>query len=339
MSVERRDILRGLLAGVGMSLSSSRGLTQTAPALTSAVAWATSTVPDLDKAVNTYCKWLGYVVHSRGNVEPALAAFWQAPKVTGNRFAVIGPQDCDLGLIRFVEIKTQGKPIAPYSTAGWNVMESRARNVDELTVQFKGSPFVHIGGPADLTSVNRPATLRATQFLGLAGEILYFTQGLAEPRTAPWNIPGSVGPLFITVLTAKPYVASRDFYSGVLGLRLGLEASRVIKVINDTLGLPHDRKLTLSALWAGKDTAIEIDDFSDIAAERPVPPGSLPPGVAICSLAVPDAARVVRALTSAGVAFRRLEAKAAIPPYGKAETLICRGRSGELLELVERSVA
>jgi catechol 2,3-dioxygenase-like lactoylglutathione lyase family enzyme len=337
MSLERRDILRGLLAGgVGISL---RGFGQSVAPLTSAVAWATSTVPDLDKAVEIYCKWLGYVVHWRGKVEPALAAFWQAPKVAGNRIAVIGPQDCELGLIRFVEIKTQGKPLRPYSTAGWNVMEIRARNVDELTIQFKGSPFVHIGGPADLSSVNRPPTLRATQFLGIAGEILYFTQSLSDPRTAPWDIPKSVGPLFITVLTAKPYIPTRDFYSGVLGLRLGLEASRAIKVINETIGQPLDRKLTLSALWSGKDTAIEIDDFSDLAAERPVMAGSLPPGVAMCTLTVPDADRVATALTSAGVAFRRFDGGKTIPPYGKLRALICRGRSGELLELVERAVA
>jgi catechol 2,3-dioxygenase-like lactoylglutathione lyase family enzyme len=336
MSVARRDILRGLLAGLGMSVSKLRQAPSGSP-LTSAVAMATATVPDLDKAVSIYCKWLGYVVHWRGRVDAAQADFWQAHKTAGNRVAVIGPENRDLGLIRFVEIKSLGKPIPAYSTAGWNVMEIRARNVDELTLQFKDSPFVHIGGPADLSSVNRPATLRATQFLGLAGEVLYFTQSLAEPRVAPWDIPRSVGPLFITVLTAKPYVATRDFYAGVLGLRLGLEVSRPIKVINDTLHLPRDRKLTLSALWAGNDTAIEIDDFSDIAEERPVVTGSLPPGVAICTLAMPDGDKVAQALTSAGVTFRRLQPKNAGPPYTKAQALICRGRSGELLELVERA--
>jgi len=334
--IARRDILRGLLAGVGVSVSNFRQ-TPVSPTLTSAVAMATATVPDLDKAVNIYCKWLGYDVHWRGRVDSAQADFWQAPKVAGNRVAVIGPEDRNLGSIRFVEIKSLGKPIPAYSTAGWNVMEIRARNVDELTLQFNESPFVHIGGPANLGAVSRPATLRATQFLGLAGEVLYFTQSLAQPRTAPWDIPRSIGPLFITVLTAKPYVASRDFYAGVLGLRLGLEVSRAIKVINDTVGLPSDRKLTLCALWAGKDTAIEIDDFSDIAAERPVEKGSLPPGVAICTLAMPDGDKVARALTSAGVPFRRLQQKKADPPYGRAQALICRGRSGELLELVEKT--
>jgi len=335
----RRELVCSLLTGLGsVGLLGSRGRGQT-PArspLTSALALATALVPNLEEVVSVYSKWLGFVVHWRGKVPAAEANFWEAPAVAGRPAAVLGPKDRDLGLLRFIEVKPSGAPIKPYSTVGWNVMEIRARNVDELTVHLKGkgSPFVHIGGPADLQSTNRPSTLRATQFVGPAGEVLYFTQGLAQPRVPPWDIAGDVGPLFITVLTANPYAASRDFYTEVLGMRLGVEVTKPVKVINDFMGRPADQRLTLCALWAGSDTAIEIDDFSESATKRPIPPGSLPPGVAICTLAAPDIEKVAAALKAAGVAVRRLEKGSDAPPYRKGPALLCRGRSGEILEFV-----
>ena len=353
MKLSRRDLLRSLVVGGGnlgflgpwgraaFSLwSQEKAQSEPAPApLTSGIAAGTASVPSVEDAVNQYCKWFDYVVHWRGKVTAAQATLWEAPGVAGHPAALVGPKDMQQGLIRFVEVSV--KPTPAFTTRGWTALELRTRNVDELAQRLEGSPFKRIGGPADLTFA-KPPRLRAMQALGLGGEALYCTQSLLDPN-GPYPGgqlgPNNVGTLFIVVLACWPYPATRDFYIQTLGMKLGFEAEFALRFANRYLGWPADRKGVLATARSGPSSLIELDGYPEEVLPRPTPGGSLPSGVSICTLEVPDIEKVARALQAASIPFRRLSSRLSEPLYRKRPALALRGRSGEIVELVENKEA
>lgn len=213
--------------------------------------------------------------------------------------------------------------------------------MEELAKRLERSPFKRIGGPADLKFTN-PPKLRAMQVLGLGGEALYCTQSLVDPN-GPYPGgqlgPNNVGTLFIVVLACWPYSATRDFYIHTLGMKLGFEAEFPLRFANQYLGWPTDRKGVLAAARSGPSSLIELDGYPEEVLSRPTPSGSLPPGVSICTLDVPDMEKFVAALQAASITFRRLSSQLSEPPYRKRPVLALRGRSGEIVELVENKEA
>jgi len=287
-------------------------------------------------AVEQYCKWFDYVVHWRGKVTAAVAGLWEAPGVIGHASAIVGPKDMSRGLVRFVEVP--GKPTQPFTTRGWAALEIRTRDVDELSKHLEESPFKRIGGPADLKFTAKPHVLRAVQFLGPGEVPLYCTQSLADPN-GPYPGgqlgPHNVGALFIIVLACWPYPATRDFYVRTLAMTQGAESPRPLRFANQYLGWPEDRNGILSTARCGSTSLLELDGYPEEISLRPIPKRGLPSGVSICTLSAPDIKSVAEVLTGAAVPFRRLDSRVAEPPYSNGAALVCRGASGEVVEVVE----
>ncbi|MBI3951634.1 MAG: hypothetical protein HY314_14375 [Acidobacteria bacterium] len=312
---------------------------QEASPLVLGVAGATVSVPRVDDAVSTYCQWLGYVEHWRGEVTASQAAFWETPAVTGHRVAVVGPKDEELGLIRFVEVSANER-LPAFKTIGWGAMEITVKDVDELARRLEGSPIARFRGPNDLKFGDQPPRIRAMQALGPTSETLYFTQIKIQPSDYALAVPGTndVGRLFIAVLSARPYNATRDFYVKTLGMK-GTEQDEfefALDFVNKALGLPADHKIKIGLVRSAGNTHIEIDAFPKEATERQISPGSLPPGIAMCTLAVRSVDQVAQALKAAEVPFRRLDEMLSSPPYRGGRALVCRGRSGEIVEFIEK---
>jgi hypothetical protein len=181
-------------------------------------------------------------------------------------------------------------------------------------------------------------TRRSAQTLGLAGEVLYFTQNLTQPEApAPGGLLGvrNVRTLFIMVLAARPFPETREFYGQILGAQSGTGRGRPVKIINVALGLPPDNLITILGARVGINTWIEMDDFPKQAAERRVAPGELSPGISLVSVAVTDLEQLASEPKGAGIPFRRMDGGLAGPPWPVGRALVCRGRSGEMLEFIE----
>ena len=305
--------------------------------LVTAIAASTVAVPSVWDLVPDYLKWFGYVEHWRGTIPAAVANFWDAPALAGQRAAVIGPAHSNRGLFRFIEIGAAFQRIPLHTTLGWVALEIRARDVDALVRDVQGGPFTHVGGPRDLKFGDLPATLRAAQFRGTMGEPLIFTEDLKYDRSELLG-DGNAGPLFIQTLAARPYTATRDFYLEMLKMKLSLEVDYRMRNVSWALGLSEDKTRKMSAVRSTDYCSIEVDEYPDEATERPTASGSLPPGVCMCTLATQGIDAVASALRRADIPFKTLDANP-IPPYEGGRAIICRGRSGERVEFVETSEA
>ena len=301
--------------------------------MVSEIAAGTVAVPDVAAQVDAFREWFKFAEYWRGTVPQSLAEFWGAPAVAGRQAAVVGPRGVNAGLFRFVELGSEFKQVPLYSTLGWVALEIRARDVDALVGELEGSPFTHVGGPADLKFGDMPVTLRAAQFRGLAGEPLIFTEDLKYDRSEVLG-EGNVGPLFIQTLAVRSYPTARDFYLQGLKMKLSLEVQYPMRNVMRALGLTDGRRLTMSAVRTTDYCSIELDEYPDEATERPTAEGSLPPAVCMCTLATRDLDQVAAALEEEGLAFSRLDANP-IAPHQGSRLLFARGHSGERLEFVE----
>jgi hypothetical protein len=295
----------------------------------------TVSVPHVEQAAITYCHLLGWKLQWQGKITRAQAEAWDAPKLTHRHTAVVGPSNQSLGVIRFVEVPKAEKEVVPFTTLGWTAMELRTRDVDELARQLEGGPFTHLSGPLDLKFGDRPPTLRAMQMAGLAGEVLYFTQSLTlrNPNDFPGNAP--VGPLFVIILASRPFEQTLGFYGQTLAMKVSTVINYPLRNANQALHLPLDRKLNLTTARAGSEGSIEIDSFPEEAVKRPVLEGSLPPGVAMCTLSTPKLEEIAQTLRSAAIPFRRMDQSPADPLYGGKAAVVARGRCDEIIEFVE----
>ena len=103
----------------------------------------------------------------------------------------------------------------------------------------------------------------------------------------------------------------------------------VISVLSEQYGLPSDRLHPIAAVPLAGQCYLELDQMPAAAGRRSAPPGQLPAGIAMVTFEVdglPD--QLVGLRAKAGLD---------LPPYEGRPTLLTRGASGELIELVERA--
>jgi len=241
----------------------------------------THTVPDLGVIESEYTRWLGYRVTARGVVSEGLARDWEAPALAGRAQIVLEPAGDESVLLRFVT-----EPLAAgwqaLKTFGWNVSEIVVEDVDALARRLADSAFRIIGDP---TSLTRFPMIRAMQVLGPAGECLYFTQvgagsGLDLPRArAP------VGRVFIVVAGGPDVARMFDTYAPFAN-EIDPPVSTCVQVISRANGLPSDTLHAHGLVKLGHGSLIELDEYPAAATPRLVPPGGLPPGMAVVTFEV-----------------------------------------------------
>ena len=282
---------------------------------------ATIAVPDVDAIEPLYNDWLGYAVVERGTVPNDLAASWGAPKSGGRPYIVMQPESGTDVFIRAVEID----PVPEYkamTTWGWNAIEIICDDPDAAYDKLIDSPFTHLGGPAGLT--NYPS-IRATQFKGVAEDVLYLTAETGDRTNSLLPRPGAfVGRIFIMVVAGPDIQALQDFYADAFDMERGPIRNSPVDLINVAQGLPlgSERPLTTLRL-AQHGNLFELDGYGDHTGPRSNNDGQLPPGVAITSVTTENLDDIDLDFITEPVAT----------PYGRAVTVI--GPAGELLELIE----
>jgi len=321
--VSRRGALgaAGAVAAASTIPSSQTSAQETAVPKVNRFKMATIGVPDLDAIPTLYKEWLGYEVVGRGNVDTDIAASWGTPNSAGRPYVIMQPESGADVYIRAVEID----PVPDYkatTTWGWNAIEIICDDPDAVYKKLIDSPFTHLGGPAGLT--NYPS-IRATQFKGIAEDVLYLTAETGDRTNSLLPRAGAfIGRIFIMVVAGPDIQALQDFYADAFDMERGPVRNSPVDLINVAQGLPlgSERPLTTLRL-AQHGNLFELDGYGDHTGPRPSNEGQLPPGVAITSVTVKNLGDIKLDFITEPIAAY----------HSRAATVV--GPAGELLELIE----
>ncbi len=282
---------------------------------------ATLAVPDVDAIAPLYEEWLGYTVVQSGTVPEQLAQSWGAPASAGRRYINLQPESGADVYIRAVEVD----PVPGYkamNTWGWNAVEIICDDPDAVYEKLINSPFTLLGEPLGL---NNYPSIRATQFQGIAEDVLYLTAETGDRDNSLLPRPGAfVGRIFIMVVAGPDIQALQDFYAETFNMARGPIRNSPVALINRAQGIPLDstRPITIVGM-AEHGNILELDGYGPHTSPRPRNEGQLPPGIAMTSVTVEDLdAHNLDFITDPVSAYG-----------GRTATVV--GPAGELLELIE----
>lgn len=279
--------------------------------------------PDVSAIEALYTAALGYEVVESTKVSDALATSWGAPAAAGGAFLTMRPATGEDVTIRAVQIAGVDG-YRPMNSLGWNAYEIIVNDLDVLHERMLKTPFNHIGGPQSLGGSF--ASIHASQYIGPAGEVLYFNCEKGDRATSILPDPGEdVGRPNICILAAADLPAAMRFYAEKLGMPEGGNFSTPISVVAKAQEMAAGTiyKMGLTRL-VQPGNAIEFDEYPAAFGERARSDGHLPPGNTMASFEVDD-------LDALDVSF--IAPPAAL--YAGQRSAVVRGTAGELIELIE----
>jgi hypothetical protein len=280
--------------------------------------------PDMGAMERAYTGVLHYSVVERGNVPAQLSRSWAAPKMSGRPYLLLQPESKANVFIRVIQgdVPSDYKPMSTY---GWNATEFLVQDPDALAAAIRqpGSGFTVAGEPRPL-GPNSP--IRAMQAIGPAHEVLYLTRppdnGPMETAHTPVDRP------FIIILGNQDLPATQSFLESTLGLPSSQPIQARMTVLNKSFGLDIETTHPLAIAKVSAQYSIELDQYSDIASQRPVKKGELPPSMALVSFETPSLDAVKNKLLAPPQKIKQ-------SPYNGRRTGTLKGPSGELFELIE----
>jgi catechol 2,3-dioxygenase-like lactoylglutathione lyase family enzyme len=285
----------------------------------------TVTTPDLAAALGDYRDTLGLAVVEEGAVTPDLAAAWGAPAAAGARFATLAPVSGTPCFLRLIEQHVP-EDFRPVRSFGWAAYEIAVQDVFGWAERIGGSGFQIVGPPREIPGL---PYFVAMQMLGRGREMIYLNE--VREDTPASDLPRAASPvdhLFIVILATPDRAATMEWYSRHLGFEEAERYTIPYTMISKAFGLPLDSLHSLSMAQVGRMPIIEIDDYPAEATPRAHPPGTLPPGNAMVTLAVDR-------IAGRGLDFIAEPVRRAGPFYGGRLTATVRGSAGELLELID----
>ena len=103
----------------------------------STITWS---VDNFDASVDALTDIPGYRVASASTVSDELATFWRAPRMAGQRCALLEPASAEPVYLRLVEACDGSMP-APFTAYGWNAAELHVTDVSSLAKRLAGRSF------------------------------------------------------------------------------------------------------------------------------------------------------------------------------------------------------
>lgn len=294
----------------------------------------TVAVPDLAVAEDAYRGLLKLEVAERGTVTADLAKAWGAPKSEDAAYVLLLPQNEDDVYFRLVETP-HPEGYQPLTTYGWNAFEIIVDDVPALCERLEGSGFTLIGKPLPL---NFMPSIVAMQVVGPASECLYFTMESGNRETSILPPPkGFVGRTFIVVVAGPSFPDMHRWWIEQFNLRERPVRQSKVHVLQQAQALDSEHTIELSAIgMRERGNLVEIDGYPNgarpeggeyVAAPRPRVEGHLPPGNAIVTLEVENAAGWTDIATND---VQRFSSRL----YGERDCVMIEGPAGEMIELV-----
>lgn len=242
----------------------------------------TITAADPVAAAEAYAEVFGWPVEAEGTVPSDEAFLWGAPAAEGKRWLRLRPPGEPRTWVRFIE--QAAEPGLPFLSYGWNAMEVLVHDPYALARELEGTAFRVLIPPRPLPF--DPA-LHAMQVIGPAGELLYCTslpreREVFDLRAATHRVDRP----FIAVLGGPDAEAMLAFYARTLATPVIAPSPVLVKVVNDAFGLAPEARIPLGIVKLPRDWLIEVDGYPPQAGPRPRPPGGLPPGIAMLTVAV-----------------------------------------------------
>jgi hypothetical protein len=287
---------------------------------------ATLGVTDVDATSERYASYFDYVVVEHGTVDAALAGLLNAPALVGRRHAVLRPASGADVFIRLVQA-AHAPGYRPLRTHGWAALELCVQDVLAMHERLRDSPFEIIGPPRAVSGL---PSIHPMQVQGPDAEIIYLTEikqggpgsGLPTARSA-------VDTLFIIVAGCSDITASARWFERQLGLHIDPEVEIPYRMLARAFELPPTQLHRLTTATFDGDICLELDQYPAAGTPRVGVPGELPPGIGLCTFALPSLDRVPGPWLSPPAVHA-----GAVYGGGRAGTLL--GPDGMLVELVER---
>jgi catechol 2,3-dioxygenase-like lactoylglutathione lyase family enzyme len=290
------------------------------------ISTVTISTTDVRRSCELYSQWLGYEVVQESGLDEATARLWGLPGLAGRPSAVLAPGGTGDTFLRFVQ-GPAAPGYVPFRHLGWNAAEHTVADVDALGARLAGSPFRIIGPPADLSFSDR---IRAMQVVGPDNEVLYLTEIKGEvPGFALPFAQHMVDRVFIMILGGADLGELMHWYQARLGVPPSPVMEAVVSVLSNTYGQDPKTMHRISAMPLADACYIEADQMPAAALPRPTAPGELPPALAMVSFDVDTLPQ--------GLDWFSPPAALESFPYRGRRAAACRGPTGELIELIERS--
>jgi hypothetical protein len=276
---------------------------------------------------SAYREDFGYETVACGMIEEALAESWGAPQAIGSRYLLMRPASGKPVYLRFIESNSAGG-IVPHSTEGWNAAEMLVADPDELAERLVESEHFQIVGPPAYLSAEQ--NIKAMQVIGPNDELVYLTK-VVRPENVEFDIGAAesfVDRVFIVVVGARDHRKLMKFYRKRLMLPVTEPMSYRIGVLSRAYGLPEEQLHQLSMATMSNQFFLELDEYPAETKQRPVPPGELPPGIAMVTFEI-------ESLEDLSIPFISPPVVHDLLPYNGRRAATLRGPVGELIELVE----
>jgi len=277
---------------------------------------------DIEHVIHCYQNSLGYTLVDEDTVSQSLVQLWNAPKLLGNKIAVLASANGQ-GWLRVVE-DPNALPAQPLKTHGWMALETNVTNVDAISHKINTHEFTVIGKPAYLQVSD---AIKAMQVVGPAGEVSYLTQ--VDKNVPPFELPMTThetAGLFIPVLCTQDRDKSLAFYEQLNNADTGLSFKTKITVLNNAWQQDIEHQYDVATLQLDGKCLFEIDQVPD-AAPIINNDQSLPSGIALITCKVKNIHVLAQQL---GVNVHTVENRY----YNHSSVLILKGPDGELIELV-----
>lgn len=289
------------------------------------IACFTLAAADVELLAQAYCEWFDYTIDERSRLAPEVAQHWGAADLAGSQCLLLRPPGDIRTYIRLVQQVSDDQPRA-LLTHGWTAMEILVRDPYQLAAELVDSPFQVVVPPRPLPF---DADIHAMQVIGPAGELLYMTSLPAHRQILDLS-PAQyrVDRPFIAILGGPDAVQMLDFYQHSTATATIAPSPVIVRIINDTFGLPANHAVPLGIVKLPRDNLIEVDELPPAARARHTGHGKIPPGIAMVSFCC-------GALDALTLAWRSAPRVLRGAPYAGRRCGLTIGAAGEWLELIE----
>ncbi len=285
-------------------------------------------VNDIEASIVLYRDALEQEVVELGQLSPTIADSWGAPRLANAQTCLLQPKSKAHSYLRLIQSPDIVTPTPHATTFGWCAFEINVADVFALAESLVGTDFTVVGSPKRLDNI---ANVIPMQVVGPDQEVLFLNQVLASDSESDLPIAEcAVDRIFIAILASKDREGTVDEYTRQLACQESGTHELRYSLINRAFGLDPQTKHRLTLVQDGRNPIIEVDQYPIGATPRHVSEGNLSHGNTMVSLMVNDldALPLKNKLSDQPI-------RADGQLYGGCRSIVVRGSSGELLELIE----